>query len=162
MTKTGDKIDQTAERRGPGRKVFIPLALVTAVGGFATGMWGGPLFAPSGTEAAVEVVEVDAGTFPLAMPGFELQFVDASVSIRPDTAPQAPGSLHDAVYVLLTEAAGFPLVLDGRTSLTELEEVVMSMAPASAPWLVAVDLKPSTARTTAALAPAKPKAGDKS
>lgn len=162
MSKNGEKTDAQPERRGPGGKIFIALVLVTGVGGFVTGMLGGPLFAPSGDAAEVEVIEVAAGTFPLAMPGFELQFVDASVQIRSDTAPQIPGPLHDAVYVLLTEAAGFPLVQDGRTSLSELEEVIMSMAPASAPWLVAVDLEPSTTRRTAALAPSAHSAGEES
>ena len=149
MSQPADPEDQP-KRRGVGGKLLLPVALLTAVGGFALGLYGRPLVAPEAPEAAEpEVVDLEAGTFVLAMPGLELQFVEASVSIRPDAAPDGPGPLHDAVYVLLTDASGFPLVLDGRSSLPELEKVVMSMAPAAAPWLVALDLKPSDGRPRA-------------
>lgn len=153
MSKTAEQ----PKRRLMGRRIFIPLALVTAVGGFVTGMVGGPFVAPQGDTGA-EVIRVDAGTFPVAMPGVEMQFVDASVSIRPDAAPDGEAPLYDAVYVLLTEASGFPLVLDGENPLTELEKAVMAMAPVSAPWLVAVDLEPANGRSTAALAEDTPPA----
>lgn len=152
MSKTAQQTEQQPNRRGMGRRVFIPLALVTAVGGFVMGMMGGPFAALQGTSEA-EVVQVHAGTFPLAMPGVDIQFVDASVSIRPEVAPDGAMPLHDAVYVLLTEASGLPLVLDRRTSLTDLEKVVMSMAPVTAPWLVALDLEPVDRLSTAALLP---------
>lgn len=153
MSKAADQTAQPPQRRGFGRKVFVPLALVTAIGGFATGMLGGPMFAPKeGVEA--EVVQMPAGTFPVATQGSGTQMVDASVSIRAgSTAPDGPGPLRDAVFALVTEASAMPLVQDGRNTLADLERIVMSMAPASAPWLVALDLEPSAGMSTASLEP---------
>lgn len=144
MTKSDEQVEQRPKRLGAGRKVFVAIALVTAVLGFVTGMASGPSVAFWKGAPSDAVTKVHAGTFPLAMPGVEMQFVDASVSIRPTGAPDGASNLRDAVHVLLTEASGFPLVLDGRTTLTELEEVIMSMAPVSAPWLVELELVPTT------------------
>ena len=152
MTRSAE-IAQKPARRWTGRRVFIPLALATAIGGFVTGIVGGPLFAPSGDAAGPGVVQMHAGTFPVATAGAAPQMVDANVSIRPDaTAPDGPGPLRDAVLALLTEAAALPLLRDGRDSLADLERAVMSMAPVSAPWLVALDLEPAGPVQNAALA----------
>lgn len=155
MTKATEQTTQTP-RRGIGRRVFIPLALATAIGGFAIGMVAGPLVASSPQAGAAQVVAMHAGTFPLSTPGAGVRMVDANVSIRADrTAPDGPGPLRDAVHALLTEAAALPLVQDGRDSLADLERVVLSMAEASAPWLVALDLEPAAGLSTAALAAPK-------
>lgn len=154
MTKAAAPTVTPPKRRGFGRKVFIPLALVTAIGGFATGMLGGPLFAPTEGTGSAEVVQMHAGTFPIATAGAGTRMVDANVSVRADaSAPDGPGPLRDAVFSLLTEASAMPLVLDGRDTLADLEKVVMSMAPAAAPWLVALELQPSEGLSTAALEP---------
>ncbi len=125
------------------RRMVIPLALVTAVGGgFVTGMLGGPLlFTPAGAASGSAIVQADAGTFPITLSGAKTQIVGASVALRTD-APDGAGPLHDALLALLIEASALPLVLDGRTSLPDLEKVVMSMAQVSAPWLVSLDLEP--------------------
>lgn len=152
MSKAADTSATQPERRFPGRRVFVPLALVTAIGGFVTGMLGGPFLAPTQSARGVEIVRIDAGRFPIPTTGSGMQLVDASVSVRTDaTAPGSPSHLHDALFALLTEAAAMPLVLDGRDRLSDLEQVVMAMAPVSAPWLVALDLEPAAALSTAAL-----------
>lgn len=152
MTKIADTSAMQPKRRIFGRRVFVPLALVTAIGGFATGMLGGPFFPMSQTARGVEILRIDAGRFPIPTTGSGMQLVDASVSIRTDvTAPETPSHLHDALFTLLTEAAAMPLVMDGRDRLADLERVVMAMAPVSAPWLVALDLEPSATQSTAAL-----------
>jgi hypothetical protein len=147
------KADGQSQPKPPGRerKLLILVALVTAAGGFVSGMAGAALVAAPGETTTSPVVRVDVGTFPLAMPGVELQFVDVSVSIDPGSAPDGPALLRDAVGTLLAEAAVLPLVQDGRTTLTELEKTIMAMAPVSAPWLASVDLEPTNGLSTAAL-----------
>ena len=152
MSKAADPSATQPKRRFPGRRVFVPLALVTAIGGFATGMLGGPFLAPSQSAGGVDVVRIAAGRFPIPTTGSGVQLVDASVSVRTGTtAPATPSHLHDALFALLTEAAAMPLVLEGRDRLSDLERVVMAMAPVSAPWLVALELEASTVLSTAAL-----------
>lgn len=144
MSIVEDQSGQKQPRKGIGRRMVIPLALVSAIGvGFASGKLGGPLlFTPKAAASDSAPVDVDAGTFPIIISGTKPQMVGASVSIRLG-APDGANQLHDAVLALLTEASALPLVLDRRTSLPDLEKVVMSMAQISAPWLVSLDLEPA-------------------
>ena len=146
MSIVEDQSGQKQPRKSIWRRMVIPLALVAAVGGgFATGMLGGPLlFTPKGAASDTAFVTADAGTFPITMSGAKTQMVNASVALR-SGAPEGAGPLHDAILALLLEASDLPLVLDGRTSLPNLEKVVMSMAQVSAPWLVSLDLEPEEA-----------------
>ena len=146
MSIAEDQSEQQQPRKSIWRRMVIPLALVAAAGGgFATGRLGGPLlFTPKGAASDIALVEADAGTFPIIMSGAKTQMVSASVALR-SGAPDGAGPLHDAILALLLEASALPLVLDGRTSLPDLEKVVMSMAQVSAPWLVSLDLEPEEA-----------------
>ncbi|WP_374434223.1 hypothetical protein [Tabrizicola sp.] len=138
--------------RRRGKLVLAAILLMAAGGGFALGMAKAPLLAPDETPGAAELVELSAGTFALPGQGGKLQFVEVTVSIRPEEAPDGAVPLHDAVLLLLAEASDLPLVQDGRNSLPELEKVVMAMAPASAPWLAALHLAPSDGRSRAVAA----------
>lgn len=153
-----DKSAQPPSPRRLARTVLIPLALVVAVGGFVTGMMGGPLFGTTATEDVGAVVQMEAGPFPIAASGAVLRMVKANVSVRMGhAAPDGPGPLHDAMFDLLTQAAALPLVSDGRQSLPDLAKVAMSMAESTAPWLVALDLQPADL-STAEAEPAAPPA----
>lgn len=146
MTTTPDPAAPTATSPGKARRLVLPLALATAAAGLATGMLGGPLFtSPAGPSTGAPALR-DAGTFPIAFPGTRAQRVQVSVAVRPGaSAPQGESALRDAVLVLLTEATALPLVLDGRTSLPDLERIALSIAPASAPWLDKLILTPDAA-----------------
>lgn len=154
MSKPAGQSGERPNRNGRGCLVLILLAVAAAVGGFVAGMQVGPSLGllPATTEP--KVVQVDAGTFPVAMPGARPRIVNARLSLRAEGAPVEPASLQDAVLVLLTEASSLPLALDGRDSLSELERIALAMAPASAPWLVGLELElvtaqPATARNGA-------------
>lgn len=141
----------TEKPRRLARKVLIPLTLVVAVGGFVTGMMGGPLMGGTTGEVAGAVVVMQTGPIPVTGSGTALQMVQANVSVRMGrAAPDGLGPLHDAMFDLLTQAAALPLVGDGRQSLSDLEKVVLSMAQSSAPWMVALQLQPADVSTAAA------------
>lgn len=141
---------QTEKPRRFARKILVPLALVVAVGGFVTGVLGGPLVGSGAADVVGAVIQLQAGPFPIVSEGSVMKMVKANVSVRAGgAAPDGPGPLHDAVFDLLTQAVALPLVKDGRQSLPELEKVVMSMAQNTAPWLVALQLQPADMSTAA-------------
>ncbi len=146
MPKPVGRSGERSNRNGRGRLVLILLAVAAAIGGFIAGIQVAPSLGllPATTEP--KVVQVDAGAFPVARPGAQPRIVNARLSLRPEDTPADPASLRDAVLVLLTEASSLPLALDGRDSLSELERIVQAMAPASAPWLVGLELELVTAQ----------------
>lgn len=150
MTKPAPTAPQSPPKRRLARKALIPLALVVAVGGFVTGVMGGPLVSPDAV-APGAVVQMETGPFAVSGLSASVSMVKANVSVQTGrSAPDGPGPLHDAMLSLLTQAAALPLVQDGRQSLPEVERVVMAMARDSAPWLVALELRPADLSTAAA------------
>lgn len=146
MTTAAPREDTRTGR--PGKFRVAALVLVAAAGGFGAAFYGAPLVLPPATAALESDAVLDAGSFPVDLPGQRLQLVSARVTVRSGvSAPEGPAGLHDAMLVLLAEATDLPLVRDGRGSLEDLEAVVLSMAEASAPWLAGLDLAPAEEAT---------------
>ena len=137
--------DQTGKaRKSGGKGLVIILALVAGAVGFGLAFYGAPLVMPLSSALSESTLELDAGTFPVALPAERMQLVAAKVTVRPDgSAPEGPNQLHDAVLVLIADATALPLLQDGRGSLDIRERIVLSMAPATAPWLVGIELEPA-------------------